>query len=116
LKEEVINTKLRHKDKLGEAIISIIFWFFYWGFIQDSSLKYVHNIKIKQCLFNILNELENWVKTNDYVEEKIISYRHKIYRWYKWLSHKQYFELFEKNFKERDNYKGLYYWYWEFLD
>jgi hypothetical protein len=25
LKEEVINTKLRHKDKLGEAIISIIF-------------------------------------------------------------------------------------------
>ncbi len=100
----------------NEVIIKVIFSSLYSASIADSFEKYRCNYALKEFLFSILDELESWLLINDYLKEKIIYYKHNIYRLFKWLSNEKYFELFEEKFKNEKNYNWLYNWHWEFLD
>lgn len=116
LRDEIYKIKLVEWDDYNWAIISMIFSFMYWGFIYDNFQKYKCSHMIKQYLFSLLDDLESWNNISSYITEKIVFYRHEVYKLYKWLSHNKYHKLFEEEFKNKEWYQWLYKWYWEFLD
>ena len=71
---------------------------------------------LKQYFYKIWDFICELSWNDEYILERKIHYKHKIYQIYKWLSNDEYNKKIEEKFWNTHGYTWRYKWYWDFLD